>query len=265
MIHVSGTTFPRPNFASTARPATVISGGTALYREGLRYILLKSGFDAISMVGNLDQAQDLPESSDSNLIVIMSIPSTANAPTEEILNARLRFPNSFIICICATCEAEHVAPMLECGAAAILLYSACSDTLVQALELILLDHCVVPHLCIGAEADPLPGEEESGEPEADEPFPSQDQTLHLSDRELSIIACLIKGDSNRAIAERLSIAEGRVKGNVKAILRKINVRNRTQAALWGIKYCNSGDRASFAKHHPGAASLNDTLEGLAAV
>ncbi|KQP47067.1 hypothetical protein ASF34_05460 [Methylobacterium sp. Leaf106] len=217
------------------------------------------------MVGSLDQAQDFTETFDSNLIIIMSIQPTADAPTEEIINARLRFPNSFIICICATCEVEHVAPMLECGAAAILLSSAGSDTLVQALELILLDHCVVPHLSVRAHVKAEPCEEEDQAPTGEDRAPSEDQAFHLSERELSIIACLIKGDSNRAIAERLSIAEGRVKGNVKAILRKINVRNRTQAALWGIKYCNAGDRSRLVAHHPGVASLNDVLEEMATV
>ena len=275
MIHVSGTTFPRLDISPAKRPATVISGGTALYREGLRYILIKSGFDVVSMVGSLDQVQDqqgrdLSETFDSNLIVIMSIQPTSDDPTEDIIKARLHFPQSFIICICATCEAEHVAPMLECGAAAILLYSACSDTLVQALELILLDHCVVPHLSLRAQVNAHPCEDEEEEDQApaltgEDRAPSGDQAFHLSERELSIIACLIKGDSNRTIAERLSIAEGRVKGNVKAILRKINVRNRTQAALWGIKYCNAGDRSSLVAHHPGVASLNDALEEMATV
>lgn len=267
MIHVSGTTFPRLDIASAKRPAIVISGGTALYREGLRYILIKSGFDVVSMVGSLDQVQDFTETFDSNLIIIMSIQPTADAPTEEIINARLRFPNSFIICICATCEAEHVAPMLECGAAAILLSSAGSDTLVQALELILLDHCVVPHLSVRThvKTEPCEEEDQAPVPTGEDRPPSDDQAFHLSERELSIIACLIKGDSNRAIAERLSIAEGRVKGNVKAILRKINVRNRTQAALWGIKYCNAGDRSRLVAHHPAVASLNDVLEEMATV
>lgn len=156
--------------------------------------------------------------------------------------------------------------MLECGAAAILLYSVCSDTLVEALELILLDHCVVPHLSLQAWTNTVPREEAKvPQIEADGAFPLREPTFHLSERELSIIACLIRGDSNRAIAERLSIAEGRVKGNVKAILRKINVRNRTQAALWGIRNCNAGGRGGSSEHNPGVASFSDALEDMVAV
>jgi two-component system nitrate/nitrite response regulator NarL len=56
----------------------------------------------------------------------------------------------------------------------------------------------------------------------------------LSPREKSILRCLIEGDSNKCIARKIDIAEATVKVHVKAILRKIRVQNRTQAAIWGL-------------------------------
>ena len=56
----------------------------------------------------------------------------------------------------------------------------------------------------------------------------------LSKRERSILRCLIEGDSNKCIARKIDIAEATVKVHVKAILRKIRVQNRTQAAIWGM-------------------------------
>src|SRR5258707_8839975 len=63
-----------------------------------------------------------------------------------------------------------------------------------------------------------------------------DNTLapQLSTREKSILRCLIEGDSNKCIARKIDIAEATVKVHVKAILRKIRVQNRTQAAIWGM-------------------------------
>jgi two-component system nitrate/nitrite response regulator NarL len=57
---------------------------------------------------------------------------------------------------------------------------------------------------------------------------------HLSPRERSILHCLIEGASNKTIARKMEIAEATVKVHVKAILRKIGVQNRTQAAIWGV-------------------------------
>ena len=56
----------------------------------------------------------------------------------------------------------------------------------------------------------------------------------LSPREKSILRCLIEGDSNKCIARKIDIAEATVKVHVKAILRKVRVQNRTQAAIWGM-------------------------------
>jgi DNA-binding CsgD family transcriptional regulator len=56
----------------------------------------------------------------------------------------------------------------------------------------------------------------------------------LSPREKLILHRLIEGDSNKYIARKYDITEATVKVHVKAILRKIRVHNRTQAAIWGM-------------------------------
>jgi two-component system nitrate/nitrite response regulator NarL len=66
--------------------------------------------------------------------------------------------------------------------------------------------------------------------------PERSITQQLSPREKSIMQCLIAGDSNKCIARKIDIAEATVKVHVKAILRKIRVQNRTQAAIWGMNH-----------------------------
>src|SRR3546814_12902639 len=52
----------------------------------------------------------------------------------------------------------------------------------------------------------------------------------LSDREMEILRCLVNGDANKVIANRLDITEATVKVHMKSLLRKIKAANRTQAA-----------------------------------
>jgi len=83
----------------------------------------------------------------------------------------------------------------------------------------------------------------------------------LSKRESEILSCLVNGNSNKLIANSLNLAEGTVKVHLKAILKKINVRNRTQAAIWalqnGIVSNNvNDDRHAGAKPHQLEATLN---------
>jgi len=58
----------------------------------------------------------------------------------------------------------------------------------------------------------------------------------LSAREKCILRCVVDGDSNKAIARKIDIAEATVKVHVKAILRKIRLNNRTQAAIWAMNH-----------------------------
>ena len=57
----------------------------------------------------------------------------------------------------------------------------------------------------------------------------------LSIRELEVLKCITQGKSNQAIAEELFISEKTVKNHLTRIFRKMNVSDRTQAALTAIK------------------------------
>ena len=54
----------------------------------------------------------------------------------------------------------------------------------------------------------------------------------LSKREREILRGLVSGWSNKVIARELAITEATVKVHMKALLRKIRITNRTQAAIW---------------------------------
>lgn len=58
----------------------------------------------------------------------------------------------------------------------------------------------------------------------------------LSAQESVILRGLVEGYPNKTIANRLQITEATVKVHVKAILRKIRAKNRTQAAIWAVRH-----------------------------
>jgi len=57
----------------------------------------------------------------------------------------------------------------------------------------------------------------------------------LTPRELDVLKCLAHGMTNREIAEKLVISETTVKTHISSILSKLQLADRTQAALWAVR------------------------------
>jgi DNA-binding NarL/FixJ family response regulator len=67
------------------------------------------------------------------------------------------------------------------------------------------------------------------------PSPSS-QPSNLTERELDVLRLIAQGQSNKEIAVSLHLTEGTIKGYVSAILAKLGVADRTQAALYAVKH-----------------------------
>jgi two-component system, NarL family, response regulator LiaR len=57
----------------------------------------------------------------------------------------------------------------------------------------------------------------------------------LSERELEVLKLLARGMSNQEIADTLVVGEATVRSHVSAILRKLQLASRTQAALYALR------------------------------
>jgi len=57
----------------------------------------------------------------------------------------------------------------------------------------------------------------------------------LSDREMEVLNCVVRGMSNKEIAVLLGISHQTVKNHITSILRKFNVEDRTQAVVYALK------------------------------
>jgi DNA-binding NarL/FixJ family response regulator len=57
----------------------------------------------------------------------------------------------------------------------------------------------------------------------------------LSSREMEVLECVTRGMSNKEIASSLDISHQTVKNHVTAVLRKLNVEDRTQAAVYALR------------------------------
>ncbi len=106
--------------------------------------------------------------------------------------------------------------------------------LLRYIDLVLLGQRVFPvssHRQVSSHAEivPFPGRQNRPAP-----VPERAPELALTRREAAILRHIAEGLSNKRIAAALNSAEGSVKVHVRALLRKIGVANRTQAATWAM-------------------------------
>lgn len=208
-----------------------ILGRNEIIREGLKRILLDQGFavnDPVSAVSEID----LPEC--RNCIVLVD----ANSFEEgfaSCLEIRQRFPTCRNVLMVDEYSMENVAKAFGAGAIDGYIVKAIScEPLGGALRLIAMGEKVLPSQVADSLNNPMPQHQ-------GESWDNGATGLNLSAREVEILRCLVEGNPNKIISRRLKIADATVKVHIKAILRKLRVRNRTQAAIWAV---NRGMSAS---------------------
>ena len=67
------------------------------------------------------------------------------------------------------------------------------------------------------------------------PEPTSLPTDQLSEREIEVLKLIVAGMNNAAIADTLHVGKATVKTHVQHIFQKLNVADRTQAALWAMR------------------------------
>jgi len=108
------------------------------------------------------------------------------------------------------------------------------EPLIGALRLVALGEKIVPSQTVIALAK-KPWRTGGGD------WLTCNNNVQLSEREREILVCLTRGDANKIISRQLTITEATVKVHIKAILRKLNVMNRTQAAMWAVTHSTPDD------------------------
>jgi len=202
----------------------------------------------------LDETAEKNLASPQKCLWLMGLERFSASSFDSLRRVRASKPELTIVVLAERHTAEEVLPALEAGASGFLDDDISQERLIKALELSVLGEMVVPAQFLHTIRKRLSGEPTRHAPQAlvalnsirtcdlasvvatTEPKPLIDEgTLiapRLSSRELAILRLFMQGASNKVIARQLAITEATVKVHNKAILRKLRLQNRTQAAVW---------------------------------
>lgn len=223
--------------------ATVLVGKSALLREGLTHILSAADFHIVASASCVDDLVLASLSRQQSLLLIIDAGDDLDSAMGQVRLFKNRYPAARIAVLADHNQPLDMVSAFRAGANAFFIKVAHCDAFIKSLELVMLGETILPAAILSM--IDLAGDDEddhehksvvrdlsntTGELlEAESKY-----TPRLSVRERCILNCLIEGDSNKLIARKIDIAEATVKVHVKAILRKIRVHNRTQAAIWAM-------------------------------
>jgi len=199
----------------------------ALFREGLKFIL--RGLDEhllIGEAGSVDAAVAMQEVPPFDLILLdLNLPGVGDL--EALASVRAAFPQAPIVVLSGEDDPRMIRATIEQGAMGFVPKSSTPEILIQALRLILAHGVYLPLSALDSE-EPLA--------DAVEAAANPDTILrNLSPRQVEVLRCVIRGDSIKLIAPKLSLSESTVKQHLSAVLRTVGARNRTEAVYAAAK------------------------------
>ncbi|MGY8635138.1 response regulator transcription factor [Bradyrhizobium sp. 14AA] len=226
----------------------VLIGKSVLIREGIARILHAANF---RMPISASCPEELPSSLQAKQLMFLIVHTGDNfdLAVSEIGYLKDRYPDAPIAIVSDDYRPVELASAFRAGASGYFVNVNSCDAFIKSVELVTMGETVFPPAFLSFALD---GNRERETTERCQNghalFVAQEDAIlpQLSPREKAILSCLIEGDSNKSIARKIDIAEATVKVHVKAILRKIRVQNRTQAAIWGM---NHGSQVRAANDH----------------
>ncbi|MBN3958439.1 response regulator transcription factor [Nostoc sp. NMS8] len=202
----------------------------SLIRQGLRALLeLEADLEIVGEAENGEQAIDLVAKFQPDVILLdIRMPIMDGvAATREI---QKRFPTTKILVLTTFDDDEYVSAALKHGAMGYLLKDTPSEELAVAIRAV---HKGYTHLGPGIVKKLLT---QFSHPALIQSPPVPSSLAELTPREKEVLRLIATGASNREIAQELYISEGTVKNHVTNILNRLNLRDRTQAAIWANTY-----------------------------
>jgi len=201
----------------------VIADDHPLLREGLRRILeFEEGIQVVCEVGDGQGAINITRTLDFDILLMdLNMPGVNGLEACRVI--RRENEKIGILVLTVDDSDEKVFQVLQLGVAGYLLKDVDPKTLIDSIRKVYAGQPILSPAVTGKLLGQLV-------------HPSQSRdTCGLSDRELQILTYVVKGASNREIGHALFISEKTVKNHLSSIFRKLEVDDRTQAALKAVR------------------------------
>ena len=203
----------------------LIAEDHAMIREGLMQLLeLEKDLKVVASVPDGQQAVDAYHSMKPD-VVLLDINMPRKNGLEAVQEIRAYDADARVLMLTIHQDREYLFKALELGAMGYVLKDAESRVLIEAIRTVHAGQTYI-HASMAKELITEFKRIKSGD----------DNPNQLSPRELEVLKLLAGGMVNKDIASTLFISEKTVKNHISSIFRKLEVQDRTQAAVYAIKH-----------------------------
>jgi DNA-binding NarL/FixJ family response regulator len=206
---------------------TIICDDQAIIRDGLELLLrLERDIEVVAKARDGAEAVDLVAQHQPDL-VLMDLKMPDVNGVEATRRIRARFPHVKVLVLTTFDDDEWLFDALRAGAAGYILKDTPREDVVKAVRGTAAGKTFIDPAVAGRVLDRVAGVAHE---------PGTLITERLSERETDVLRLLAGGLSNRDIAHRLHLSEGTVRNHVSVIFAKLEVTDRTQAAIIAIRH-----------------------------
>ena len=199
----------------------------ALFRIGLEGLLDRHAIQVAAAVGDGEEGIRLAQELAPDVILLdLRMPDPNGL--EVLRRLRAEGVERPVVMLTTSTDEEDLINCLRTGANGYLLKDMEPDDLVTALHNVTKGETVVAKELTGVLARVI----QAADKPVEEPA---SQHADLTPREREILCLVAEGQSNKVIARNLGISDGTVKLHVKAILRKLTVHSRVEAAVIAVE------------------------------
>ena len=213
----------------------MIADDQQLIRESLKIILDSDpDFEVVKVVGSGQEVLDTLETESIDIILMdVRMPNMSGVDCTRIV--KKEYPNIKVIILTTFDDDEYIYDALKYGASGYLLKGCSLEELSTAIHNVLSGGaCFNPNVA-GKVAQFF---SQMANSHAEVSFDGEKKEYDFSDTEQKIIAQIGHGYSNKEIAQKLGFSEGTIRNYLSVILDKLELRDRTQLAIWYLSRGN---------------------------
>jgi DNA-binding NarL/FixJ family response regulator len=200
----------------------IIADDHALVREGLRRLLeLDSNIEVLTEVGDGQGAINMVRKLKPDVVLMdVNMPGTDGIVATRVIKREA--PAVHVVAL-TVYEDEEVIDMVKAGVSAYVLKDVAGSELIDTIYKVMNGEIVIHPRVANRLVRELTRSKQ------------KNNSVRLTKREQDVLSYLVKGHTNKEMADSMFISEKTVKNHLTSIFRKLGVKDRTQAAVYALK------------------------------